>query len=350
MKIKMLKRSLGQDQSGIASMVIVILIMTLLTLIVLSMTQNSNREQRQSLDRQMNTQAFYAAESGISDAKDYVVQNPTTAPVKKTECVGVSGAGPGQQFPGKSQTIISATDASITNVSYSCVLYNRIPKELKFANVSVGSSEIVPIEDAGGAGIQSLTFSWTREGGGSNFAGCPAPGDFSFPDRLADSCEAGMLRVELIDPTVANRDLLLSSAFVGFFKPANGPASSISFGSAAGTVNNQGAIVNGGCDANGCRVTINNISKNMLYLHLRSIYRSNKVSITGTTITGTEVQFRDAQMEVDSTGKVGDILKRIQVMVPLTSNKGPLPEFVLQTTGDICKQLQVRPGEVDDGC
>lgn len=351
MKIKTYKKSLLRDQSGIASMVVVILIMTLLTLIVLSMTQNSNREQRQSLDRQLNTQAFYAAESGISDAKDYVVQNPTTAPVKKTECAGVSGAGAGEQFPGKSQNVISSTDPSITNVSYSCVLYDRIPKELKFSNVAVGSSEIVPIEDAGGAGIQSLTFSWTREGGGSNFTGCPGPGDISLPDKLADNCEAGMLRVELLDPTSSSRDALLSSAFVGFFKPANGPAgSSISFGSASGSVNSQGAIVNGGCDATSCRVTINNISKNNLYLHMRSIYRSNRVTLTGTTTAGTEVQFRDAQMEVDSTGKVGDILKRIQVMLPLTSNKGSLPEFVLQTTEDICKQLQVRSGEVDDGC
>lgn len=63
------KNNLNNNQSGIASMVIVILIMTLLTLIVLAMTQNSNREQRQALDRQLNSQALYAAESGLPTPK-----------------------------------------------------------------------------------------------------------------------------------------------------------------------------------------------------------------------------------------------------------------------------------------
>lgn len=351
MKIKTYRKSLGQDQSGIASMVVVILIMTLLTLIVLSMTQNSNREQRQSLDRQLNTQAFYAAESGISDAKDYVVQTPAS-PAEKTKCDNSeTGAGPGQQFPGKSQNVISSTDASISNVSYSCVLYDKFPEALEFSSVGVGSSEVIPIEDDNGEFIQSLTFTWTREGGGSNFVGCPNSSDVTvLPPKLADNCEAGMLRVELLDPTATNRQQLLDRSFLTFLKPSNNETNqNLVFATAYGSAGSQGTIKNAICDAGGCRVTINAMAASKLYLHLRSIYRSNKVTITGVTATGV-VQFKGAQMEVDSTGKVGDILKRIQVMLPLTSSNGPLPEFVLQATDDICKQLQVRPGEVDDGC
>ena len=100
------KQTITKNQEGMASLVIVILIMTLLSLIVLSMTKNANREQEQSLERQLNSQAFYAAKSGINDARDYYTQhandaNPTDRALSsKSDCQSCKRRGGWRPVPG----------------------------------------------------------------------------------------------------------------------------------------------------------------------------------------------------------------------------------------------------------
>ncbi len=350
MKIKITRHSLKKNQSGIASIVIVILIMTLLTLVVLAMTQNSNREQRQALDRQLSTQAFYAAESGISDAKDYVSDPPggASAPIQKTDCEGLgSAAGTGNQFPGKPSQV-----GEFENTKYTCVLYDRTPENLRFTSIDVGSSTIVPIEDAGGQTIRSLTFfDWTQKDGGSDFSECPGGG--SLPKQLPNTCEAGLLRIELVDPASTTRQQLINSTFLAYVKPTASGSASIAYNSASGAVNKQGAIVNATCNSGdeNCKITITSIGKDKLYLNIRSIYKKNQVFIRGERTDGGPVRFRDAQMEIDSTGQAGDVLKRILDVKDLTGlNSALIPSFVLQTSTDVCKRLEIRPGSVTDNC
>lgn len=347
MKIKKSHYSLKNDQSGIAAMVVVILIMTILTLIVLAMTQNSNREQRQAADRQLSSQAFYAAESGYNDAKDFIANPPSGVipPLKKTECEGVSGAEEGGQFPDKESQV-----GNFENTKYTCVLYDRTPNDLRVSSLGVDTPTIFPIEDAAaGESVSSLTLNWRQEGGGTNFANCPAF-DKSLPRQIDASCEAGLVRVELIDPEAED---LVDSAFIIYVKPtAGGGSTTYSYSGNTGT-SKQGDIVNARCnDANGgCRLRIEGINKEKLYLNIRSIYKTNEIEIAGTRSDGGEVRFRDAQMDVDSTGQAADILRRVKVRIDLTGlNSGFIPPFVLQTSTDLCKRLQVLPESVTEQC
>jgi hypothetical protein len=349
MKIKKHWQNLKNNQSGIASMVIVILIMTLLTLVVLAMTQNSNREQRQALDRQLSSQAFYAAESGISDAKDFVVNPPpgvVSLDNEKLNCEGIHGAEAGDQFPGKDSQV-----GEFENTKYTCVLYDRTPETLRYSSIEVGKSTIVPIQDIGGVDIFSLTFTWTKEDGGTSFGGCPGTGK-DLPRQLSvDECEAGLLRIELVDPGYTNRPELIQNTFLAYVRPSTSGTGTFDYTDAAGSVAEQGAVTNGTCDSNGCKLTIDSIDKEKLYLNLSSLYKANQVTISGQKDDGTAVQFRNAQMEVDSTGQAGDILRRVQEMIDLSGlNSGFIPGFVLQTSSDVCKQLEVRPDRVDDNC
>ena len=84
----------GRDQRGIASLIITMVSMVIVTLIVLGFATLSRREQRQSLDRQLSTQAFYAAESGVEDARA-VILNSIASGVSfhKTNCTTSDGAG-----------------------------------------------------------------------------------------------------------------------------------------------------------------------------------------------------------------------------------------------------------------
>lgn len=326
-------------------MVIVILIMTLLTLIVIAMTKNANREQRQALDRQLNSQAFYAAESGVNDAKDYYIKNALNsvgaAPAEKKKCDGSETNAPtGEQFPGNEYK----SQVGEANNKYSCVLYDVNPPSLEFTKVDIGKSIITPLEDVNpNTPIQTLTFTWKKPNVSDyNFAGCPA----AFTTAL-NNCDAGVLRIELIDTNSGSRDQLIANNFLSFASPnasgTNPTAYSSGIGTAAQGVNWKGSCSNG--PSGKCSLTITGINKTKLMLHMRSIYNENSVSITGTKVGGDAVEFKDAQMMVDSTGRSSDILKRIQVRVPLNDFGSRLyPEFALQTAEDICKLLQVIPG------
>lgn len=68
---------LHSNQAGLVSFMVVTIIMIVLTLIVLAFARLVQREQVQTLDRQLNAQAFYAAESGINDAVRELSANPT---------------------------------------------------------------------------------------------------------------------------------------------------------------------------------------------------------------------------------------------------------------------------------
>lgn len=346
------KETIIKDQKGIASMVIVILLMTLLSLIVMSMTQNANREQRQALDRQLNTQAFYVAESGVNDARDYYTKyandpiNP--APIEKTSCNGLSGANPGDQFPHYSSTVGNTIN------KYTCVLYDAHPSSLVYSPVSTSTSVLTPIQDSTGAKIKSLTFSWKiPDDSNYDFSGCPASG---LPQNLTN-CDAGLLRIELInidDTLVNDRNALISNDFLAYALPrpntTSNPANP-NYGNGVGT-SNQGVIWQGGC-TNGvsgeCSITINNINQNKLMLHMRSIYSENEVKITGVTMANNDILFKNAQLMVDSTGRGSDILKRIQVRVPLNDyGNGIYPEFALETANAVCKLQQVIPSGFAD--
>lgn len=341
-------------------MVIVILIMTLLTLIVISMTKNANREQRQALDRQLNSQAFYAAESGINDARDYYLKHfddPTPASEIKSDCSGIDGATGGNQFPSYS----SQVGANSVN-SYSCVLYDATPPSLDFSDVGTNTSVIMPLQDKDNQNIKSLTFTWKRPNNASyDFSGCPSSG---FPKSL-NNCDAGALRVELIDPIATTRDEFIQKDFVSFIAPSSSAAGvTESYTDGITGASYQGVSWKGGCSggANGkCTITIDNINHDKLVLHLRSVYNENEVKVTGKKLVSgvlKDVEFKDAQMMIDSTGKASDILKRIQVRVPLTDyGNGVYPEFSLQTADSICKLLQIIPpgfadaqSSVDSSC
>lgn len=340
-------------------MVIVILIMTLLSLIVLAMTKNANREQEQSLERQLSSQAFYAAESGINDARDYFTQHAhdavNPAPTEKKMCDGSeTGATAGNQFPG----YLSRVGSNVNH--YSCVLYDTTPESLVFSNVGTSDSVVMPLQDDSGNAIDSLTFTWKRPNDANyDFSNCNALFSSGYPKEITD-CDAGVLRIELIDTSDINRTALINNDFVAFVSPGTGGSSTKHYVNGLG-VANQGVSWQGDCTSgiNGeCKLKIDGISRTRLMLHMRSVYNVNEVRIEGVnTPSGEKIEFKNAQMMIDSTGKASDVLKRIQVRVSLNQySNGVYPEFSLNANGaGICKLLQIIPHNPDsvpssDGC
>ena len=141
--IRTSKPSLRASEVGMISIMTTMVLMIIISLIALGFAQISRRNQRESLDRQLSTQAFYAAESGVNDARDLIanaVNAGTTVPDK--DACDDNGAG---AFYATLNPVIDAAK----NVEYSCLLVDTAPTELRYSDVGRQSlvrhrSQVVP--------------------------------------------------------------------------------------------------------------------------------------------------------------------------------------------------------------
>ncbi len=207
-----------------------------------------------------------------------------------------------------------------------------------------------------------MDFGWEQKGSVQNFDGCPDVGNAELPQKWEDrfpGCDAGMLRVEIIDPNRLNRDSLVTNDFVAFIMPTKPSSTTSALSINDGDKNKKGVFGYGRCNpgASGtkCHITIGGIGlvgSSRLYLRVKSLYGID----SNLTITGKKdsrghapVNFLNAQMIIDSTGKANDILKRIQVRVPLLP-KYDLPEYAINSTDGICKKVNVYPDYYQNSC
>src|SRR5688572_29540682 len=136
-------KSIDKDQwkqRGMVSILVTMLLMIVISLIVLGFAQVSRRNQRQATDRQLSSQAFYAAETGINDARNLIkgaLATSTTIP-PKPDCT--PGSGPAAAFYG---SLTPALDAA-NNVAYSCLMVDPAPAELVYDGIT-NKGTIIPV-------------------------------------------------------------------------------------------------------------------------------------------------------------------------------------------------------------
>lgn len=328
-------KTIKSNQSGIASILVAGIFIALLTLVVTSFALLMRREQRQALDRQLSTQAYYAAESGVNDAIKALQANPDIA--NTTDCDDTSSVTGGKKL--NDQT---------SGVTYTCVLLDKTPSTLEYSPTSTDKSTIVKITAS--EPITSVNISWepTTEVGDTGYvesSNHPLPMANSIGDTTNQVRAAGVLRTSLIPiRSSISREQLINETQTLFLygKKADIPGE---FGAHAFSpgVPGQGVFVDGNCNTasvpNDCNMKITGLSgTNTYYLRLKSIYTPHKVVISANGAGG-RVEFSNSQAVIDATGKANDVIRRIQVRVPLNSNFN-YPEFALETTDSICKQFQ----------
>lgn len=328
---------LKSNQDGLVSFIVVIVLMFVLTIIVISFSKLVNREQAQTLDRQLSTQAFYAAESGVNDAVAKL-SLPTPPTGYNNDCTGAGS------FMAKASLDGDLGDG----ISYSCLLVDNTPKELVYDNISTNSSTVIPLNASGQ--IDSIEISWKNESNdAANLSGCPN----NFPTDLTANCEIGVLRVELLKWTgVSDRAGLIINQGVVFASPKNAGPSTKDISFADISSNNIGTKIQVDCgtgtNSKICTLKITDFNSIQGYLRLRSIYRDNSVTIRAFDSGGTQLELTGAQVEVDATGKASGVVRRIKVTRSIKSNNSgnPLPEFALQTKKTQCKRFTWRPGNI----
>lgn len=338
-------KHLSKNEEGIVAIFVTVFFMIVLSLIVLAFSQNARRQQQQTIDNQLSRQAFYAAESGINDTVNGI----------KTGAVGFTAAD-----DNNCETTGNTLSADGL-VSYSCVLWNRAPKTLEYNPLDQKDGEIISLNTVGGSGdpMKTLNVTWNAAQSNKDFSGCATTATvFQLPKKQDyTACDAGMLRLFFVaapQNPVFDRTDLIQNSFTIFLRPTKDSATTdTAYLAYSSNQLKQGAIFPAKCDsATGrCSVNITGINglsaANDMFLQFRSMYKDNAVTLSGTTLGGSEARFDQAQIEVDSTGKANDVLRRLQVRVPLFERYSH-PQYVLEAFDGICKQLDVYPGQTAD--
>lgn len=333
------------DERGMAAIVITMVTMVVISLIVIGFATVSRREQRQSLDQLQSAQAFYAAESGIEDVKGIIKANIAAGQpiIAKDDCVTNNPSG---TYPTGSQTVVDTE----YGVSYTCLKVDPEPETLLFDGVG-GNSIVIPLTSD--SAITAIEIKWRPTTGSTDLPSeCPAAALNSFSPQSGASgwdCDYGVLRADVVPVDGAlTRAGLAADQLTGFFVPLRSAAAgTLSYNGNTGRANVSAANCNVGSYTS-CTARITNItgSKQQISLRLSSMYQPSNISIQ--TFSGASLKgISGVQAVVDSTGKATDVLRRIQVRLPLVQTGGLLPGNALSSNGAICKRFNTAPGYLE---
>lgn len=352
--MKIFKNS-PQNQKGMVSITVTVVFIMVISLVVLGFSQTARRNSRETLDRQLSSQAFYAAETGVNDAMNKIsglVEEGHPVP-DQTECKT-------SQYT-KNNGVIGTADAG---VSYSCLLVDPTPPSLHYDNIT-DSSVMVPLNATTGNLIEN-TFEWrptVNPAAGANLASCPSPNSLPRASDWTSVCPFGMLRLELMrvdQATLSDPVEAAKQSMVLFVYPrpgdVNNPKTIVYDAGATpgnniyGTGASQGMTETGSCgnDSDGnlvCKIKITGLNFTSAYARVKTLY-ANAENLQ--VYANGENTFSRSQVVIDATGKSQDVLRRIQVRMSLIggssrTNKNGFSDYAVQSADSICKQYEVSP-------
>ena len=324
---KTVSKSIHDDQSGLASLVIAILIVLVIVSLVLGFMQIIRREQRRTLDNQLSAQAYYAAETGVNDAITAIKKQGYTS--NKTTCDPLLSATPAALTTGTNKL---TTDG---NVQYTCLLIDQAPPSAEYG-MEVNKSYVLPL-NSGGGDINQLKFEWKNKITNPQTLRPNSTPLFSSLSSWGNAM--GVLRVDLMPASNLNNTVLVNLAKTFFLYPQKGGS-----GTPVYSFLGSGSIVAGSCSpGNGtgvhrCKANFTGLPTGLIYARISALYAPFDVTITGNNASGT-LTFQNAQAVIDSTGKAADVSRRIQVRVPTSSID--YPQNVITSMGSLCKKFEV---------
>jgi hypothetical protein len=334
------KNNIQNNEQGLVSIIVTIVMMLVISLIVIAFARIIRREQRQVLDRQLSTQAFYTAESGINAANSWLRNNDPG--YEKTDCA----------IPPPAITPIynvMTEDASGNRVT--CLLVDTSPVSLEFTNID-DESRVIPLIPKNGETIGRVEFTWSdktnRAANLTSFPACSAP--YSLSAQSAWGRNTGILRADIVNTNgPLKRDTMLTETFTAFLYPCTNGSNSQNVNTGRGPTA-QGTILPTRCtgttpNPSVCIMSITSLNSQRYHLRIRSIYVASSVTIRAFTPPpgNLPIELTGAQAVIDSTAKANDVLRRVQVRTPL-SLPDNLPDYVIETADDICKRYSVIPG------
>ncbi len=328
----MTKYNKAKDETGLASIVVILFVMIIITLVTLGFVRLMIIEQRRTLDDSLSAQAFYAAESAVNDATQAIKKGGYTA--DKSNC------GADATFP----NVITPTS------TYSCLIIKQaVDKLLYTANIQ--SPIVTPIKAASGAKVGRIDVSWQRyiATTAPTYKNCSGNSNYNAVDWDATNAPS-ILKVDVVPADNVDRSSLITNTSTLYLYPCDSSSgvNSIDNKDQDYSGDNSGQIIPVRCTVSGtCTISIydTDTPNFSYYLRLKSLYSISSITVTAFDTGGSVVKLRDSQVLVDATGRATDVVRRIQVRVPI-NQASETPDDVIQSVDPICKQVIVVNGVV----
>ena len=333
-------------EAGMVSILVTMVMMVVISLIVLGFAEISRTEQRNSTDDQLSTQAYYAAESGINDARAVIntilANNPNAATTlkNKTSCQADLNYSTLLTFGASKENQVNSS----ANVSYTCLLITADPTSL---NYNVGTTPtVIPIITNNQGSVSSLTLNWGIGNGLSGSGTCDdTVGQFSFPVSGVWRCNFPVLRVDIVNATAAfSRANWPATTDTIFFVPTTpGSSGNVAFSPPGGGVYAaKCALAPTPPTPPSCTGVITGLSGTTYYMRVTTLYQTDSPLVVSTS---SNQYLYGAQAIIDATGQAQDVLRRVVVAADLTdANAYPIPSGALITENSVCKQFGVTNG------
>ncbi len=293
--------------------------------------------QRQSVDAQLSTQAFLAAETGIQDAIKAIQSNP--ALTTKTDCAPIDA----------SQSILK-TDDSGPVVEYTCQL---IRSDLDDATYSVTDSDTTQLNVNAAGEFNQVEISWHLNKAASDGGDGLNPqlrSDLTLPSAGGSWPAPAVMRAMIVPtPGPTSSRFAINNNTINAFGI---PQASVT---GLGTLGTNGPTI-GTCNSNSatyvCTMTLNVAPTQRAVIRLRTLYRNAKASLV---LRNNGVIVRsNLQVAIDVTARANDVYRRVEARVSgANANVSPeafgIPDYAIETADDICKRLDVQNGNITDG-
>jgi len=381
---KHMSRQHTEGERGFVSLFTVIFFMLLITIITVGFWRIMAIEQRQSLDNDLTASANAAAQSGIEDAKRAIIKynslsngDPLKAQLEaaltSSECDALTGNN-------SIRTALNLNSSGSVNTQlnqyYTCLSVNLNTPDY-IGDASNGKSEFIPLVTEDGHQFSEISVSWHLASPTVGKDGDGQPARYA-PGLLLPPVTGGVnswssqgypayLRVQLYGYPEGNfgRAKMDQQTHTIFLVPntssnaaAVGSTTPVNFETVdpRGTDQNKINLVGVKCSDTPPNLPVGTYActarlelptgqpstSNNYYLRVTPVYSSTHFRLQlfqGSNV----VNFSGVEPLIDSTGRASDVFRRVQSRVRL-DNLNNLPEYNVESAGDICKNMQVSDG------
>ena len=346
----------GLSNVGAVSMITVIFVTIILMVIVIGFIRVMISEQRQATDDDLTTRAFYAAESGVEDAKNGLSEFMLThtGPITNQDLEDFFGTGPDECDTFGDEYLIEEGSALETRIT--CQIINTEPDDVVIDNMRPWHSVSFPLMTQDND-IASFSLEWHMPANdGLEYALKTNANLEQTSDWRAGgaSYPAGM-KVTLMNDT-GDREDTIEAARIKHLLPGSGGSNTFAVNSANfGLGDDNPSLVT--CDTGveedeyACDVSFEGLDNTAeYYVSLTPLYESTSVRMQLQNSGGENVGVLGVQALVDVTAQAGDVFRRVESRVSLGDPATSLIPDLAVGANEICKDYALRddPGEFQE--
>lgn len=330
---------INKNQQGFVAIFSVLIIMGILTLLTVGFSAITRQAQQRTLNDHLNSQAFYAAESGVAMASTALSNGLVS---QKNQCQS-------------NDEIFDYSIDPVSGIAVSCLLIDSNPSDIVISNVPVvgtGEPVTIPVRTNDGSTISRMSFDWGSENDADGFSGS-APSFLPATGAGGWGTNVGVMRVDLVPDNALDRDGAVGRSYTFYLYPrASGSTSVFTVNPGYG---GQGAILQVTCShtaASGypcsAEVNLSSSTSSGYYMRIQSYYNPVRTRARVIDSFSNPTALRDGQAVIDVTGQANDVYRRIQVRMPVRPdapyNTGDHNVFALFSGNSICKRFLGIPG------